>query len=91
MKKNFNIGILITILTAFIIVVFSLTSFRNKLETNLTADIYYKLSEMSNNNASSINKKIDDQFEVMNAFSTYLSDEDLHSDKVLKMMNTTVN
>ncbi|MEG0265383.1 MAG: GGDEF domain-containing protein [Erysipelotrichaceae bacterium] len=91
MKKSLTMGITTIVITAFVIIVFSVSSFRNNLEENLTDDIYYKLSEISANNATSINKKIDDQFEVMQAFSMYLSDEDLHSEKVVKMMQTTVS
>ncbi|MEG0842247.1 MAG: GGDEF domain-containing protein [Erysipelotrichaceae bacterium] len=90
MKKSLAVGVLGVVITAFIIIIFSITTFKNNLESNLTTEIYEKLSAISSNNAANINKKIEDQFEVMSAFSTYLSDEDLHGDKVLKMMNTTV-
>ncbi|MEG0830208.1 MAG: EAL domain-containing protein [Anaerovoracaceae bacterium] len=90
MKKKLLIGVISVTVIALFVILFSINNFRGNLEKRYVSDIYSRLSELSDNNANSINSKIQDQFEIMHTLATYLSHKDLKSEETLSIMKKTV-
>lgn len=85
-----TIGLVIITFIAFLTIIFSIFTFQTNFKSKLTTNVYNQLSDLSTNNAASINSKITDQFTMMTALASYLSDKDLRSAEVNEMTIKTV-
>lgn len=90
-KRGWQAGLAAVVVIAACFILWAMLAYRQSLMASLTNGVYASLAELSNNNASNIVTRVEDQFQTLETMASYMAGMDLKGNEVKRLMREMVD